>query len=114
MATWTTGAISFKPEHLNEGGDYLYKDELLVYQRLPGNHYTVGPGYLPILSFDQHGNLIVAERNGRVYRSTNGGRTWEQIAVVTWKGIGLVDDGNTSAAGSAQLLGWYLSQHRRR
>jgi len=75
------GRCLIKPEHMNKGGDYLYKDEILVYERIPAEHVTIGPSAKgPIIARDPQGRLVAACFFGEVCRSADEGRNWELIS----------------------------------
>ena len=85
------GRCLIKPEHLNEGGDYLHQDEILVFTRTPGEHRVMGPGSGPIVCLDPRGNPVVAAQQGQIYRSTDRGRSWAQISQVPVPGDGQIE-----------------------
>ncbi|MBM3802385.1 MAG: exo-alpha-sialidase [Acidimicrobiia bacterium] len=91
------------PEHLNEGGDYFHQDEILVFERIHGEHAIVGPGSNPTVCLDPQGNPVAASVQGSIYRSSDQGRHWELIGRTPQGGIqsfGLLRDGTMLAASS--------------
>jgi hypothetical protein len=86
-----------KPEHLNEGGDYFYQDEILTYDRVPCERQILAPGFGGVVSLDPEGQPVIMKGSGLIYRSKDNGCTWEKVGQIPkgrgWGSFGVLRDG---------------------
>ena len=86
------GRHLIKPEHMNEGGDYIHQDEILIYDRLPCERQIIAPGMGAVVALDSDGNPLLSCMEGLIYRSKDNGCTWEQFCKVP-NGYGITNFG---------------------
>ena len=91
------GRHLIKPEHMNEGGDYIHQDEILIYDRIACERQYIGPGGGGVVSLDSEGNPVWLQGAGNLYRSKDNGRTWEKTGAIpqgcAWGTFGVLGDG---------------------